>query len=108
MTFNDPGTQYARKIVNGDIVAGKKIIKACQRHLDDLEKENFDYVYLPKRAEIAVKFMELLPDISTGQSVKMAQFQLFIIYSLYGPISIIHYLFIVWLVSKRKYRFTKV
>src|SRR5690625_2923357 len=84
MTFNDPGTQYARKIVNGDIVAGKKIIKACQRHLDDLEKENFDYVYLPKRAEIAVKFMELLPDISTGQSVKMAQFQLFIIYSLYG------------------------
>src|SRR5690625_5244608 len=28
--------------------------------------------------------MELLPDISTGQSVKMAQFQLFIVYSLYG------------------------
>ena len=84
MTFNDPGTQYAIKIVNGDIVAGKKVIKACQRHLDDLEKEDFDYVYLPERAAIAVKFMELLPDISTGQSVKMAQFQLFIIYSLYG------------------------
>jgi len=84
LKYNDPGTQYARKIVNGDIVAGKKIIKACQRHLDDLEKEDFDYVYLPERAAIAVKFMELLPDISTGQSVKMAQFQLFIIYSLYG------------------------
>lgn len=84
MTFNDPGTQYATKVVNGDIVAGKKVIKACQRHLDDLEKDNFGYVYLPERAAIAVKFMELLPDISTGQSVKMAQFQLFIIYSLYG------------------------
>ena len=84
MTFNDPGTQYARKVVNGDIIAGKKVIQACQRHLDDLEREDFDYVYLPERAAIAVKFMELLPDISTGESVEMAQFQKFIIYSLYG------------------------
>lgn len=84
MNFNDSGTQYARKVVNSEIVAGRKVIKACQRHLDDLAKEDFDYVYIPERAEIAVKFMELLPDISTGQSVEMAQFQKFIIYSLYG------------------------
>lgn len=82
--YNDPGTQYARKVVNGEIIAGKKVIKACHRHLNDLEKEDFDYVYLPERAEIAVKFMEILPDISTGQSVEMAEFQKFIIYSLYG------------------------
>lgn len=82
--FNDPATQYARKVVNGDILAGKKVIKACRRHLNDLEKENFDYVYLPKRAEIAVKFMEILPDISTGKPVKLAQFQKFIVYSLFG------------------------
>ncbi len=84
MTFNDPGTQYARKVVNGEILAGKKVIQACQRHLNDLEKENFDYIYIPKRAEIAVKFMEILPDISTGKPVKLAQFQLFIVYSLFG------------------------
>ncbi|GGB56770.1 phage terminase large subunit [Lentibacillus populi] len=82
--FNDPGTQYARRVVNGDIIAGKKVIKACKRHLNDLEKENFDYVYLPERAEIAVKFMEILPDISTGKPVKLAQFQKFIVYSLFG------------------------
>lgn len=82
--FNDPGTQYARKIINGDIIACKKVIKACQRHLDDLEKEDFDYIYLPEKAEIVCKFMELLPDINTGKPVKSAEFQKFIIYSLYG------------------------
>lgn len=85
--FNDPGTQYAKKVANGDIVAGKKVIQACKRHLNDLERmydDDFDYVYLPERAEIAVKFMELLPDISTGKPVKLAEFQSFIIYSLYG------------------------
>lgn len=87
MTFNDPGTQYAQKVVNGEILAGKKVIKACKRHLRDLERINddgFNYVYLPERAAIAVKFMEILPDISTGKPVKLAQFQLFIVYSLFG------------------------
>lgn len=85
--MTDPGTQYAKKVVNGDIVAGDKVIKACERHLKDLEKQEndgFDYIYLPERAEIAVKFMEVLPDISTGEPVQLAQFQKFIIYSLYG------------------------
>lgn len=87
MTFNDPGTQYAQKVVNGEILAGKKVIKACKRHLKDLERiddDSFNYVYLPDRASIAVKFMEILPDISTGKPVKLAQFQLFIVYSLFG------------------------
>lgn len=82
--MNDPATQYAQKVVNGKIIAGKKVIKACQRHLDDLEKENFNYIYLPERAEIAVKFMEILPDISTGDTVPLAEFQKFIVYSLFG------------------------
>lgn len=84
MTHTDPATQYAKKIVNGKIIAGKKVIKACQRHLDDLEKNDFDYVYLPERAEVAVKFMEILPDISTGETMPLAEFQKFIIYSLFG------------------------
>ena len=84
MSFNDPGTQYARKVVNGEFIAGKKVIRACKRHLRDLKRENFDYVYLPERADIAVKFMEILPDISTGKPVKLAEFQKFIVYSLFG------------------------
>jgi phage terminase large subunit-like protein len=84
MTFNDLGTQYAKKVVNGEIIVGKKVIKACKRHLKDIENDKLEYVYLPERAEIAVKFMEILPDISTGKPVKLAEFQLFIVYSLFG------------------------
>lgn len=83
----DAGTLYATKVVSGDIIAGKKVILACQRHLDDLERQgddDFGYVYIPERASTAVQFMELLPDISTGEPVKMAGFQKFIVYSLYG------------------------
>ncbi|WP_200416293.1 terminase large subunit [Virgibacillus salexigens] len=84
MTHRDPATLYAKKVVSGKITAGKKVIRACERHLRDLKKENFDYVYLPERANIAVNFIELLPDISTGKPVKLAEFQTFIVYSLYG------------------------
>lgn len=79
----DAGTKYARNVVDGNIVACKKVIQACERHLKDLEKD-FDYIYLPERAEKAIKFMELLPDISTGETVPLAEFQKFIVYSLFG------------------------
>src|SRR5699024_5042987 len=64
-----------------------KIIKACQRHLRNLkqqETDDFNYVYLPDKADVAVRFMEMLPDISTGKPVPLADFQAFIVFSLYG------------------------
>lgn len=87
MTYTDPGTEYAQKVVNGEIIACKKVKQACKRHLNDLERmkdDDFAYIYIPKRAEIVIKFMEILPDISTGKPVKSAMFQKFIVYSLYG------------------------
>lgn len=83
----DEGTLYARKVVDGDIIAGKKVIKACKRHLNDLqrqESDSFEYVYIPERAERAIQFMEILPDITTGKPIPMADFQKFIIYSLFA------------------------
>src|SRR5699024_8544134 len=80
-------TQYALDVVNKKIIAGDKVIKACKRHLNDLERmydDDFDYVYLPEKADSAVQFMEMLPDISTGEATPLADFQLFIVYSLYG------------------------
>lgn len=90
--YTDDGTKYALDVVNGRIMAGDKVIKACKRHLRDLKNQEilhprntfFDYVYLPEKAEIAVTFMEALPDISTGEALPLADFQKFIVYSLYG------------------------
>ena len=36
----DRVTEYARKVVAGEVIAGKLHILACQRHLNDLEKQN--------------------------------------------------------------------
>lgn len=80
----DAGTQYAQKVVGGKITACKKVVQACERHIDDLNNKELDYVYLPERAEVAVKFIEILPDISTGQALPLAEFQKFIIHSLFG------------------------
>lgn len=85
--YTDRGTRYALDVVNGKIIAGKKVIKACQRHLKNLkqqESDDFNYVYLPDKADVAVRFMEMLPDISTGKPVPLADFQAFIVFSLYG------------------------
>ncbi len=32
-------TQYALDVVNGDIIAGRYVRLACQRHIDDLKVE---------------------------------------------------------------------
>src|SRR5699024_4004272 len=85
--YTDKGSQYALALVNKKIIAGDKVIKACKKHLNDLERmydDDFDYVYLPEKADYAVQFMEMLPDISTGEATHLADFQLFIGYSLYG------------------------
>ncbi len=58
------GTQYAKDVVAGKILACKWIILACQRHLDDLKaskKKEFPWRFDPGKAERVVKFIQLLP-----------------------------------------------
>ena len=38
---------YAGAVVDGEIVACKYVIQACQRQLDDLDREGFDYHFNP-------------------------------------------------------------
>jgi len=89
-TTIDYATIYANKVVNGEITASDKVIKACKRHLNDLEKSkdpNFPYEFKPEKAKKVIKFIELLPDVSTGKPMKLALFQKFIVCSLYGWVS---------------------
>ena len=95
-TTIDYATIYANKVVNGEITASDKVIKACRRHLNDLEKAkdpNYPYEFRPEKAEKVIKFIELLPDVSTGKRMKLALFQKFIVCSLYG-----------WVYKKTGYR----
>lgn len=77
---------YIEKVLSGELVAPEKIKKACQRHINDLERsksEDFPYIFDEKQANKAIQFMELLPG-TDGNTIKMLGFQKFIIGSLYG------------------------
>ena len=78
----DHTTKYAKNVVNGNIIASELVKKQCQRHLDDLKES--EYTFHVKKANQVIKFVELLPDVSTGEPLKLAPFQKFIIGSLYG------------------------
>ena len=61
MTPSQTAIDYAERVVKGEISAGKLIVLACQRFLDDLQRDDWEYRYDPERADRAVRFMELMP-----------------------------------------------
>lgn len=78
---------YADKVINGDIIAGKKVILAAKRYINDLkaaEDDSFPYFYDNERANKVIKFMEILPDPKTMRAYSLADFQRFIIANMYG------------------------
>jgi phage terminase large subunit-like protein len=59
-------TQYAKQIVAGEIPACKWVRLACQRQLDDLQRErkkSFAYKFDAQHADKLCRFIELLPHI---------------------------------------------
>lgn len=55
---------YCKAVVAGKIPAGKWIVLACKRHLDDLKSSklsDFPYMFDPKKAEKVLRFIQLLP-----------------------------------------------
>lgn len=96
MTSYDVVTEYAVKVVKGDILASEKNVKACQRHLDDLNNKNLPYHFDAEKANHVIKFLELLPDPKSGKRLELASFQKFIAGSLNG-----------WRDSEGYRRFTK-
>ena len=78
--------EYANKVLNGDIMAGKKIKLAVERFVKDLEQsksDDFPYYFDVERANRSLKFVELLPG-TDGNPIKMLSFQQWIISELDG------------------------
>ena len=67
---------YAEKVISGKRIAGKKVILAAKRYLNDLkkaEKDDSPYFYDNERANKVIKFMEILPDPKTMQAYPLAE-----------------------------------
>ena len=78
---------YALDVILGTIPACKEVIQACQRQLNDLDREDFDYVFDIEKAERACNFIELLTHTKgrwKGQLIKLEPWQLFFITTLFG------------------------
>lgn len=85
--YRDVAFDYAKSVVDGKRIVSQKVFKACLRHLNDLKKisrKSFSYDYIPEKAQDPIDFIEILPDVKTGKSYPLAEFQKFILASLYG------------------------
>lgn len=85
---DEPSINYCLKVLNGEIVVGKKILFAVKRHMNDLQRSlndnRFEYEYKPKLVQKVLKFSSLLKDVSTGEQFKLVSFQEFILSQLIG------------------------
>ena len=82
----DRTTEYAKKIVEGKKICGHSEYLACKRHLDDMAKKDFEYIFDSETAERHIKLANTLT-IGEGEQkkpLKTRGFQDFIIGSLFG------------------------
>ena len=82
----DRTTAYAKLIVDGGKICGRAEYLACKRHLDDMQRKDFDYIF---DSTIAERHIELANKLTIGegnnpQPLKTRGFQNFIIGSLFG------------------------
>ena len=90
--YKEKAIEYARAVVNGEKVAGADIVNACQRFLDDLERDDLEF--RTKEPDAAVSIMEGIfvhrkgEDLDgtplLGKPFKLEPWQIFIVYNLLG------------------------
>ena len=58
--IKDRTTAYAKLVVSGKKIAGRKEYLACKRHLDDLKNKKLEYKFDVEEAEFAINFANTL------------------------------------------------
>lgn len=88
-TFDCPVRDYAEKVVAGDVVAGRFVRLACERHLKDLiDGKRRGLVFDETSSQRAFDFFSFLrlpvDDELDGKAFELEPFQKFIVGSLFG------------------------
>lgn len=87
-----PGQQFAHDVVSGEIMSGKKRIQACQRFLDELEKQkdpSYPWLFNTEKATYPTGFMEkfLVPTKGNYTRMEILPWQSFIVENAFGWVS---------------------
>ena len=80
-----PVTDYAEAVTDKEILAGKYVKWACQRHLDDLKRD--DVYFDEQAANRIINFYKLTPHVKgelAGRPIELEGWQKFIVGSLFG------------------------
>lgn len=90
--YKDIAIQYAEEVTSGKKIAGKEIIAACQRFLDDLKRDDLEF--RTKDPDAAVTIIEGIFVHRKGEALDgtpllgkpfiLQPFQIFIVYNLLG------------------------
>lgn len=87
--LSDPATRWAWDVVHGRVVAGHLAIRACQRHLDDIEHgAKRGIFWQPERAQHALDFFPAVLRVTAGaregQPFRLPSYTTFVVGSLFG------------------------
>lgn len=83
--MSHPVTDYAEDVVEGNVIAGKYVRWACQRHLNDLERN--DIYFDEEAANRIINFYQLTPHVKgewAGQPIELKPWQMFIVGGIFG------------------------
>lgn len=78
-------TQYAQKVIDGEIIACEYVKLACSRYLKLLKRK--DVYFKPEKADKVINFISKLKHFTgshNGKPFILQEWQKFIIYSIYG------------------------
>lgn len=86
---DDPATAWARDVVEGRIVSGELAIRACRRHLDDLERgHERGLIWKPEAAAKALRFFPAMLTVTAGakagERFNLPSYTAFVVGSLFG------------------------
>lgn len=90
MSYAERALEYAQGVASGDILACRYVVAACQRHLDDLERqetEEFPFYFDEDAANHVCRFIELLPHVKgkwMGTRIELEDWQCFKLAVVFG------------------------
>ena len=90
MDYVAKANRYIKNVLNGKIPACKFVKQACQRQLNDLERQktkNFPYYFDRKAANKICKFIENLTHVKgalAGTNIHLEDWQCFILTTVWG------------------------
>lgn len=86
-TYSERALAYCRRVVSGEQIASKWTRLACQRHIDDLDRDDWRWTYDEQKAHKVCQFVEMLPHekgYKQDQPFLLEDWQVWFVCSIFG------------------------